>query len=192
MSIVILCTLFVGCSSNIPSESAEPSTTENTSDEVSKNNADSRGIPGASAAKVQTLLTMSPFNIPQKDLTAAPAEAESTYAYSCTSIGFSEDDKFTYDYSLTLDSDEEIIGASFGISTMDASFSALRTAADLYFYAVGLMEYDGADSDALTAWLSDNLPNASKDALTTTVGAATFNLYTDEASMYFLDVSKAE
>ena len=96
-------------------------------------------------------------------------------AYTCVSAG--EVDGISYDYSISLDSDEEIIGASFGVSALSASATDLFYAADLYFYSVSLIAYDTGDKEALSAWFTESLPNASSEAISITLGDAKFDLY---------------
>lgn len=194
----MLISLFVGCgnSQGNPSQSDGSAPIEDSQTTIENPDpimdADSRGIPGMGSFALKTVLSGTPFNVSMEENTPAEAEAAELYAYSCIGIGTSSDGSISYDYSMTLDNDEEIIGASFGVASTGASSDVLRSAADLYFFSVGITNYDGADSDALTAWLTDNLPNASTNPLTTTIGPATFELYYDGSSMYFLDVKKVE
>lgn len=151
---------------------------------------DPRGIPGMDSYALLTVLSGAPYEVPKGELT--PAAAENTAgAFTCTSTGGGEGSGVMYDYSLTLDEDEEIVGATFGIMSTTASEGELLTAADLYFYAVSLLKYDTADTDALTEWFAANLANASEDAIETTIGDATFQLYGTPGTMYWVDISKA-
>lgn len=152
--------------------------------------ADDRGIPGMKSYALLTVLTGEPFGVPMGD--NSPTDAENTgSAYTCVSNGSGKGSDIMYDYSLTLDADEEIIGASFGVMSTTASEKELLTAADLYFYAIGLIKYDTADSETLTTWFSDNLPNAGPEAIEITIGDATFQLYGSPGVMYWVDISKA-
>lgn len=191
----VLISLLAGCgnSQQDPSQSDEsvPFEDSQTTIEDPVADTDSRGIPGMGSFALKMVLSGDPFYVSMAENTPAEAEAAEFYAYSCIGIGTSSDGSISYDYSMTLDSDEEIIGASFGVASTDASADLLISAADLYFFSVGILEYEGADPDTLTTWLTENLPNAGKDPLTTTIGSATFELYYDGGSMYFLDVSKA-
>ena len=153
-------------------------------------NSDDRGIPGMDSFALLTVLTGDPFYIPKGELITADA-ADTYRAYSCTSIGGGEGSGVMYDYSLSLDSDEEIIGATFGITSTTASEQELLTAADLFFYAVSLLDYDTADSETLSTWFADNLEYAGSDAIETTLGDATFQLYGTPGAMYWVDISKA-
>lgn len=153
--------------------------------------ADDRGIPGMDPSALLTLLTGDPFYIPTGELVAVD-DAENTYcAYTCTSTGGGEGSGVMYDYSLSLDSDEEIVGSSFGIISTTANEEELLVAADLFFYAVSLLDYDTADSETLSAWFTDNLEHAGSDAIETTLGDATFQLYGIPGNMYWVDISKA-
>lgn len=150
---------------------------------------DDRGIPGMNSFALLTVLSGDPFEIPAGELT--PAGAEDSYcAFTCVSYGGGEGSGVMYDYSLTMDSDEEIIGASFGIASTTASERKLLTAADLYFYAVSLLQYDTADTEALTAWFAENLSAANGEAIEITIGDAHFELYGIPGYMYWVDISK--
>ena len=151
---------------------------------------DPRGIPGMSPYAVLMTMSGSPFNIPVGE-SVASSDAEH-YAYSRISYGEGSDpfSGVSFDYSLTLDEDEEIIGASFGVSAVGASEDTLCLAADLYFYCVGLIEYNTADSDALCAWFEESIKTAGSDGLVTTIGDATYSLYGIPGSMYWVDISK--
>lgn len=110
-------------------------------------------------------------------------------AYTCVSSG--EKDGVSYDYSISLDSDDEIIGASFGVTALSASATDLLYAADLYFYSVSLISYDTGDKDTLSSWFEESLPNASSEAISITIGNAKFELYGMSGGAYWVDVSKA-
>ena len=152
---------------------------------------DDRGIPGMKASTIRLVLESS-FGIPWTDNVSAPDAAKSIYSSSCSSVG-SNDDNVMYDYSITMDGDEEIISASFGVSSVSGtSAQSLLNAADLYFYALAIMPYDTADEDTIVAWFETSLPNATTDGDSLTVGDATFTLYGSPYSMYWVDISKTE
>ena len=152
---------------------------------------DDRGIPGMKSSTIRLLLDSS-FGVPWTDNVPAPDAAKNIYAFSCSSTG-SNDSSVTYDYSISMDEDEEIISASFGVSSVSGtSDQSLFNAADLYFYALAIMPYDTADEDTIVAWFEDSLPNATTDGDSLTVGDATFTLYGSPYSMYWVDISKTE
>ena len=150
--------------------------------------ADDRGIDGMSAGMIMSLLTTDPFQIPVGELKDAPAEAAEIFAYttSSTSVG---SDGMAYDYALTLDSDKEIMSASFGVSGDDAAKVAL--AADLLFYAVAINTYDTGDEDALKAWMSDAIAQSRSGEVSTTIGDATFTMHCASNLAYWVDIAKA-
>ena len=151
--------------------------------------ADDRGIPGMKASTIRLLLDSS-FGIPWTDNIPAQDEAKNIYASSCSSTG--SDDSVMYDYSITMDEDEEIISATFGVSALaGSSQQELLSAADLYFYAIAILPYDTADEDAVVAWFEDTLPNATTDGESFSVGDASFTLYGSPYSMYWVEISKA-
>lgn len=155
----------------------------------SETTSDDRGIPGMRAFPIRAILESDPFCVPMTDDVPAPAEAESIYSSSCTSSG-SGNKGILYDYSITMDSDGEIIGASFGIVGTTASQKELLTAADLFFYSVSIISYDTSDEEQLTAWFEENLPSASDAATEIVVGDAKFELYGIPETMYWVDISK--
>lgn len=138
------------------------------------------------------LLLESSFGVPWTDNVPAPAEAAHIYTSSCTSSG-SNDESVIYDYSITMDADEEIIGATFGVSsTGGSSAQSLLNAADLYFYALAILPYDTADEETAIAWFEDSLPNATEEGSSLVIGDATFTLYGSPYSMYWIDVIKTQ
>lgn len=150
---------------------------------------DPRGIPGMKASTIKTLLNTS-FGVPLGE--DGPAFDQDYAATSCTSYGEDRTGAVSYDYSISIDSDGEIIGASFGISSINATGTSFLQAADLYLYAVGLVSYDTADSDALTAWIAENLETvAGTDGVSTTIGDAMFELYGLQDTSYWIDISSA-
>lgn len=201
ISLVLLMTL-VSCGDSSPAKNESPTekessapvdqtpTVEQSADNTESLSADDRGISGMKSYALLTVLTGEPFGVPMGE--TKPTEVENTgSAYTCVSNGGGEGSGVMYDYSLSLDADEEIIGASFGVMSTTASERELLTAADLYFYAISLIEYDTADSEMLKAWFSDNLPNAGSEAIETTIGDATFQLYGSPGAIYWVDISKA-
>ncbi len=150
---------------------------------------DEKGISGMDSFTIRYVLQSDPFCIPMTETVPAPEAAGDIFSASCSSSG-SGNAGVLYDYSLTLDADEEVISASLGVSSTGASEQELLTAADLYFYTISIVPYDTADEETLTAWFEDNLPNVTSDGITTTIGEATYQLYGTPGSMYWVDISK--
>lgn len=174
------------------SHANDASTSESTIDNHQQDtqDPDDNGIPGMKAFPIRAVLESDPFCIPMTDDVPAPTEAKGIYSSSCTSSG-SGNKGVLYDYSITMDSDGEIIGASFGIVSTTASQKELLIAADLFFYSVSIIDYDTSDEDQLTAWFEENLSSASDDATEIIVGDAKFELYGIPETMYWVDISKA-
>lgn len=157
---------------------------ENKSDQMDEP-ADDRGIPGMEAMAL--LLTYeSSFDIPYNmEVSATPDHS----AYTCVSSA--EVDGILYDYSISLDQDEEIISGIFGVTAPLASATDLYYAADLYFYAIAITNYDTGNKDELTAWFEVALDVASADGVSTTIGDATFTMYALDGQ-YWVEVTKVE
>jgi len=171
----------------------EPTPTENVQPSPSPELlTDDRGIAGMKASPIMLMMESS-FGVPYP--TVSPAFDLDYAATSCSSSGSKADDFYqgvAYDYSMSLDDDDEIVGASFGISSTGASGTTLTLAADLYFYAVSLIEYDTSDSDALSTWISDNLETVAgtDGGVSTTIGDAVFSLYGIDGDSYWIDIAK--
>ena len=147
--------------------------------------ADNRGIPGMKATAL--LLTYdSSFDVPYQ---IAESTTPDYSAFTCVSSA--EVDGIFYDYSISLDEDEEIISGSFGVSSPLVSATDLYYAADLYFYVIAITDYDTGNEDELTTWFENALEVASADGVSTTIGDATFTLYSLEGQ-YWVDISKTE
>ena len=172
-----------------PVEPAPPAEVDTSAQQEVKEQADESGISGMASYPIRSVLSGDPFNIPMEDLT--PADGASGCAYTCSATGGGEGRGVMYDYSLTLDGDEEIIGASFGIVSTTANEEKLLTEADMYFYAVSLIEYDNSDKETLAKWFEDNLGTAGSEATETTIGDAKFQLYGVPGATYWVDISKA-
>lgn len=176
----------VGSQSNVHSASSSVSSEPIISNSEST---DGRGIPGMSTFAIRAVLEGSPFGIPMTEDVPAPVEATESYASSCTSSGPASGNVL-YDYSITMDSDGEIIGASFGITSITANESEMLNAADLFFYTVSQISYDTADKDTLVAWFEETIPAATTDGTSITVGDAVYHLYGNPGLLYFVDISK--
>lgn len=176
---------------SLPSQDEQSSPTNNEDSASGEDLAetDEKGITGMDSFTIQYVFQSDPFCIPMTEPVPAPEAAEDIYSASCSSSG-SGNSGVLYDYSLTLDSDEEVISGSFGVSSTGANEQELLTAADLYFYTISIIPYDTAEEEILTTWFEDNLPKVTSDGITTTVGDATYQLYGNPGSMYWVDISK--
>ena len=152
---------------------------------------DSRGIPGMDSFALRYTLQNSPFNMTFSDLIPAPVDARATFAYQAISTG-SGNDGVGFDYSITLDSDEEIIGATFGATATTASETQLLQAANLYFSVVSFVDYDTSNEDELSVWIESSLPEISAgNNAAITIGDAVYELYGVPGLTYWLDISKS-
>lgn len=154
--------------------------------------ADDRGIDGLDAFVMRSLFEGEPFNVPYGDDTPAPDEAADVFAATAASSSVS--DGITYDYSLVLDSDGEIISGSVGVSSADVSADTLRSAASLYFWTALICPHDGLTTDDIPAddLVEDALANASTDGYKFTVGNAVYTAYSAGGASYWIDIAKAE
>lgn len=214
----LLCLLFAicligsitGCGGNpqVNTSQSQPtaSTTENTSDNEQSSDstseststtepADDRGISGMKSFQTRMILN-SAFGIPLADKTEDDQSVSTYCAVHYTSNNFYEENGVTVlcDYSISVDNDDEIVGASFGINAITASKTELALAADLFFYAVGLTSYDTSDTETLTAWLEENIftVGIEETGVSIVIGDARFELYGLPGTSYWLDISKAE
>lgn len=152
------------------------------------NQTDSRGITGMGAEKA--LLALVSYGLPYQ-LNDSQAEQQDYCAYTCGSSG--SNGGITYDYSVSLDLDKEIVGATFAISSATVSADKLRSEANTYFFVIGsaLNSGNNTNKEAFVEWLDKSLPDVSKTADSITLGDATFELYALDG-MYWLDISKAK
>ena len=168
-------------------QGAGDSATISSSEEANTSN---KGIPGMKSFAIRAVLEGDPFYIPMTDGTPAPEAAGDTYFMSYVSSS-SGDSGIQYDYSITQDSDDEIISASFGIMSTTASEQELLSAADLYFYAVSIIPYDTSDEDTLSAWFEETLPITTEEGNTIAVGDAIYQLYGTPGVTYWVDISRS-
>ena len=171
--------------------SVSPDTTIATDPGSDSNATDDRGIPGMKATAIRYTLKSEPFAIPVESSKSAPNEASEIYAASYVSLGLASDG-MTYDYSITVDNNDEIIGATFAVvNATNGSDSGLLHAADLFFYVVSLLDYDTARQEDLSAWFKDTLPTLGSSGAETIIGDAKFELYVIPGFSYWVDISKA-
>lgn len=176
----------VSIESKVPSESVEtPISTEITED--------TRGILGSHATDIRMGLT--DFGLEEAPFSAAPADAKEVFAHSCTANYTDQALGVTYDYSLTLDSSFQVIGASFGISNDGAEEDDYQTLAALYLGFCATMPYDESDAEAARQFVLDNIYEISaENSAELVIGDAKFELRGLKAGYHFgqcwLDVSK--
>lgn len=145
---------------------------------------DNRGIPGMNATAF-LLVGEEYFDIPYS---VTPSDTPDYSAYTCVSSGRS--DGVSYDYSISLDEDYEIIGGTFGVLGVNVTDAEIFHAADLYYYALALSVLDAQEQETLISWFKESLPNATNENSSIVVGGATFDLYR-AGTLYFVDISKA-
>ena len=131
------------------------------------------------------LMAENSFGIPYSVKESSSPEYSS---YTCVSDVLT--DGIFYDYSISLDDDYEVIGASIGLASAGANDTDLFYAADLYFYGVAVAMLDGSDKDTLISWLETTLPQAADGKSSIVLGGAIFEVYCT-GSMYFMDISAA-
>lgn len=153
---------------------------------------DDRGIEGMDGFVFRMLLEGEPFNLPYGNDTPSSEETSEFFAASATSSSIS--DGISYDYSILLDNDDEIISGSVGISGIDVSSKTLKSAADLYFWVLLTCSSDklSDDEDAVTALINDVLENATTDGYEFAVDDINFTAYSSGPESYWIDFAKAE
>lgn len=154
---------------------------------------DTRGILGSHATDIRMGLTE--FGLEEAPLSTAPDEAKEVFAHSCTASYTDEILGVTYDYSLTLDSNFQVIGASFGISNESAEEDAYQALAAIYLGFCATMPYDASDTAAAKQFILDNIYEISaNNSAELVIGDAKFELYGLKAGyhfgQYWLDISK--
>lgn len=171
------------------SETAEDVPVESESDR------DERGILGSHGTDIRMGLTT--FGLEEPAINRAPDEAKEVFAFTSSTSNQDTSLGVTYDYSLTMDSAFQIIGASFCITNDSASYDNFVSLAKLYLAYSATMPYDAADSVQAKNWVNETLDSVSSDEpASITIGDATFELYgTDSGDgfgNFWLDISKAD
>lgn len=154
---------------------------------------DARGILGSHATDIRMGLTE--FGLEEAPFSSAPDDAKEVFAHSCTTSYTDQILGVTYDYSLTLDSNFQVIGASFGIVNNSAEEDMYQALAALYLGFCATMPYDESDTAAAKQFVLDNLYDINaKNRAELVIGDAKFELYGLKAGYHFgqcwLDVSK--
>lgn len=134
------------------------------------------GLAGSHGTDIRMSLTG--FGLEEATISSAPEEAQSVYAYSCSTSYADEALGVSYDYALTMDGDYQIIGATFGIwndglISNDDFISAAKT----YLGYCATTPYGSADASTARPWAEDNSTAAiGGDEVFTTIGDAKFEL----------------
>ena len=149
---------------------------DKTSEENNAEKKDERGIIGSHTTDIH--LGMEQFGLEDHSVSAAPDDAKDIYAHASSCSCENTDLDASLDYSLTADSERQLISGSFGISWLaNGNNDDFVSAAKTYLGFAATIPYDTSDSDTVKAWVSDNIPSvADGDSVTTTVGDATFEL----------------
>lgn len=156
---------------------------------------DNRGIPGANYFGLCYVLS-NEFGIGLGDL--EPASTPELCAYSVYSSYEDQQQSATFDYSLSLDSDEEIISATFGVTNYYSDTAMFLNQAKLYIYAVGLLPYDTAQAETTAEALYDAIDTLEDGVpFVITEGDAKFELYatkdnSGDYSSLFVQISRVK
>lgn len=171
---------------NAPTASPTPSAEE----------PDTRGIIGSHMTDIR--MGMTQFGFEEPSIKNAPEEVRDYYAYSCSTLTESADLDASLDYSITADTEFQIVGGTFGISwSANGENSDFVSSAQIYLGFVSSIPYDEADTASAKQWVLDNVPSvADGESCSTTIGDAKFELYgtklNDNYTSFILDIAKAE
>ncbi len=95
-------------------------------------------------------------------------------------------------YDFELDEDMELVSGSFSATSTEEPRAIVRNGADLFFYALAIVEYDGSDTETTETWMRDTVKNMEVgDVESTTVGGVKFEISSFSERSYYLDISKA-
>lgn len=183
-----------GGSSSVSNVSSIEQST-NTSSNQTETEPDNRGIPGANYFGLCYSLS-DEFGISLGYL--EPASTPELCAYSVYSIYEDPQQSATFDYTLSLDSDKEIISATFGVTNYYSDMATFLNRAKLYIYAVGLLPYDTAQAETTAEALYDAIDTLEDGVpFVITEGDAKFELYATKDtsggySSIFVQISKVK
>lgn len=173
--------------SQSPSDSPEPSETSS-DDAAQSEQLDDRGIPGMKARVLYLIMTN--FDVPVGDVVPVTDESSSYRAFKCSSSATDSQNGFTYDYTMSLDEDEEIVSATIGISSdFSSSNTSYAQAAQLYLWTAASIPYDTSDTDKSSEWIESNIPSVADNggSATLTVGDVKYDLFGTKAGDYYGD-----
>lgn len=182
---LLLCML-VGCgNAEIPSKETgtqEPlqEDTENLETEAPEEEPDDRGIPGSSSYDI-TLGLENAVGFEKAEYKRTSYEGADHDTISAVNSHEDTTLGVTFDYSITADSDYEIIGASFGITDARGTISneTFIALAQNYLGYVSTVPYDTSDSETTRAWVEEQIPVVAdaEGESSLTVGDVEFTLY---------------
>lgn len=187
-------------SKNVPASATSDQQPQETPDVESDENetapeADQRGVLGSHATDIRMGLTN--FGLEEAAFSRAPEAAADIFAFTCSTFYTDETMGVSLDYSLTLDSEYQIISSTFGISNINCDAEIFIEYANLFLGYCATMPYDDADQAKAQQWVIDNIPLIdAENPVETTIGDASFELYVAEVNGYIgsimLDIGKAE
>lgn len=157
---------------------------------------DERGIIGSHGTDIR--MGLSQFGLEEATIAKAPEEAREVFAFSSSTNYQDVDLGVSYDYSLTMDSNFQIIGASFGVTNNSATKDNFITIARLYLGFASTMPYDAASATDAKSWVEENINNVpSENEISTTIGDAKFELFGSDAigdgfGDIWMDISKTQ
>lgn len=156
---------------------------------------DKRGIIGSHGTDIRMGLTQ--FGLEKASISPAPEEAREIFAFSSSTSYQDTALGVTYNYSLTMDSDFQIIGASFGITNDSAPDEIFVSLAALYLSFSATMPYEAAVPEDAKAWVEESIVEFSaenEEEITITIGDAKFELFGtvtgDGFSSFWMDIRK--
>lgn len=155
---------------------------------------DERGIKGSHGTDIRMGLTQ--FGLEEAAIAKAPEEAREVFAFSSSTSYRDDDSGVTYDYSLTMDSNFQIIGASFRVTNNSVPKEIFLTIASLYLGFAATMPYEAASPADARSWVEENINHVpSENEISTTIGDAKFELSGSETigdryGSLLMDVSK--
>lgn len=164
-----------------PIEDSEPKASPETKPEAEPEDVpDERGIIGSYGTDIRMGLTQ--FGLEEAAIAKAPEEAREVFAFSSSTSYQDTDLGVVYDYSLTMDSNFQVIGASFGITNNSATKDIFLAAANLYLGFAATMPYDAASASDAKDWVKENINNIpSENEISITIGDAKFELFGSDA-----------
>lgn len=194
----------VGCSSysatpsSSPSSPASPSPTPEPSPSPTPTEEpeETIGILGSHLTDVR--LGLVNFGIPEGSFSHAPEEAKAYYRIRSSSSAENLDFDASIDYSMSADSNYQLISGTFGATWLVNQDNRIFTAgAQLYLRYVASIPYDSADPEAAQAWVDENMLLAAEgESVSTIIGDAKFELFGtmvgDNYGAFWMEITKVE
>ena len=197
----------IGCSQPkqpAVSSSQPASSSASTEKEDDNINLDDRGIDGMQSLATRMVFDAS-FGIPYSK--EVPVDDDNTYCATTTSSIYKDDSagetyrdagSITYDYSISLDDDGDIVSATFGISNTSVNELTFSFAANLYFKVIAMMNYDTMDADILGDWVDESVSSiiSTSGIYSIIMGDAEFTLCSigegKAGGSMWMDIAKAD